>query len=199
MEDKDIVDCLFKEKDIARQEVFMNIKVVNQVSIILLPFFFAGLGILIESHKSKDFDGLKSLLEDWKLLMLLRIIGQVFFLLWMYAISILSNMASLAGYIKALEEKINHFSKHEISLWENRIHEKYIIKPRSAQFISTLLWNVIYFGIFVWIMIYVYIVSGNKTFLAINIAQSAIILWLFRLILTARQKSYEMSKLAHHP
>jgi len=195
MTDKELVEFLFKEKDIARQEAFINVKAINQASLILLPFFFAAVGVMLESDKSKDFDGVKSLLESWRLILLLKIITQVLFLLWMYALSIVSNLYSLSGYIKAIEEKINYYSKHDITLWEGIIHEKYMLTGRSGQFISTIMWNLMYFILYVWIVGYLYNATGSTVFFIFNCVQMVCILVVFWLISSARKRTFHMTKL----
>jgi hypothetical protein len=198
----DIVEFLFKEKDIARQEVFLNVKAVNQVSIILLPFFFTGVGLLLGYG---DFKVDMKKIDGDRLSMILIAISQIMFLLWMYGLSIVSNMAALAGYIKALEEKINYFADEKITQWETTIHEKYILNFRniwrfkSGQFISTFLWNFSYLILFLWITYYIFNHSLKTYcwFVPLSLVEVVVIFRIFYLSLKSRKECYELTRLPH--
>jgi hypothetical protein len=196
LETKDIVEFLFKEKDTARQEVLVNVKIVSQVSMILLPFFFAGIGLLVRfSEDGSD----KKIFGSEKLSLLLILINQILFLLWMYGLSVVSNLAALAGYIMALEEKINYFSNEKICLWESIIQPRYTLKWTSGQFISTVLWNFLYLALFIYITIYTYSYCSkqNWSFFIINCSEILVIIIIFWLIRNTRKRSYELTKIKH--
>jgi len=197
MENKDIIEFLYKEKETARQEIFLNVKAVNQVSLVLLPFFFAAVGLLL-GYGDVKFN--INNIDDAKFLLLLKIIEQIMFLLWMYGLSIVSNMASLAGYIHALEEKINHFAKEELTVWESIIQVKQVLNYKSGQLLSTVCWNFMYFLLFVWIAVYICIKNnvGFPAYSIINCLEIFAVLYILFLARSARMKSYNLSKLNTH-
>ncbi len=196
LKNQEIVEFLFKEKDTARQEVLVNVKIVSHVSMILLPFFFAGIGLLVRASADGSE---KNIFLSVNLAVLLVLINQILFLLWMYGLSIVSNLAALAGYIMALEEKINYFSNEKISLWESVVQPKCTLKWNSGQFISTLLWNVLYLALFIFIIIYTYSSCSKEKwlFFIVNCTELVIIVIIFLLMLKTRKRSYELTKRTH--
>lgn len=184
---KDKVEFLMKEKELTRQELYMYVK-LNFTS---LFSFFTILAIFLSLYYGKiDFP-----LANRHYIIL--IVEQIGYMVIILNLNLQSSIASLAGYIQSLEEKINHFSNEDISQWESIIVKKYYMNWRCKSGVTFSTFLLSFFCILSFLF-FAYIIQqlfGGYIFLVVHMIEIFVAATLVRLSLRDRVKSYEFTKM----
>jgi hypothetical protein len=91
----------------------------------------------------------KTIIADSQVRYLLLLgLTQVEFFAWLFVISLMNNQSAHAGYIRALEHRINDIVGHPVSFWESEIARRFIASRRGTFFWSTTLLVVLSFLVF---------------------------------------------------
>jgi len=132
-----------KEMDRMRQEIIMNARSMHRTFFVFITAFvgiagvYFGKGIIDERHKA----------------VFILLLSQVEILLCLFLASLTCFQNVHAGYIRALEHKLNELAQDNISIWESKIVPKWMVRPSSAFFVTCSLQALAYIVIFV-ILIY---------------------------------------------
>ena len=184
---KDKVEFLMKERDITRQELYIYIK----ANLTMLFSFLTILGAFLSFYFGKIDINLSN--RNYILFM----VEQIGYIILILNLNLQCSIASLAGYIKSLEEKINYFSKEDISQWESVIVNKYYmdLSNKSGVTISTFFISFIFFLSFILYACIIQSLFGGCIFIIIHFIEILFVLLLVRLAFLDRIKSYELTKL----
>jgi Kef-type K+ transport system membrane component KefB len=183
---KDKVEFLMKERELARQELFIYLKTNHNT----LFSYFTISGIFIGLYLGKFEIGLSS--RNY----VLWILGQIGFIILVFNLNIQCAIGCLAGYMRSLEEKINAYSGDEICQWECLIVKKYFwsLNKKSGVAFSTFIISVIFLLLF---LLYTYLMQtlfGEIKFVILHIIEIIILIILARLAILDRKRSYELTK-----
>jgi hypothetical protein len=187
LDNKDKVEFLMKERNLARQEVYIYIK----TNLTMLFSFFTIFGVFLSFYLGKIDISLSN--RNYILL----IVEQIGYIILVFNLNLQCSIASLAGYINSLEERINYFSNETICQWESVIVKKYYMNLRnnSGVVFSTFF---ISFILFISFLLYAFIIQsifGGFIFIIIHIVEIVFLIILTRLALLDRKKSYDITKL----
>lgn len=186
LSNKEKVEFLMKEKDLMRQELYLYIKTNFTMLVSFFTIFAAFLGIYFGKI---DFHFVTPNA-------LLLIIEQVGVLVLVLNLNLQCSIASLAGYIRSLEEKINYFSDENISQWESVIVKRYSfnLKVMSGSAVSSLFLSVMFFTAFVFFICLIQKTFGGYIFLLMHFFELIFIVILVWLAFRDKNKCYELTK-----
>lgn len=128
-----------RERDSLRQELVEMEKAMHKTLFAFVAACVAFVGIYLD----------KTIITDSQARYLLLLgLTQVEFLAWLFVISLMNNQNVHAGYIRALEHRINEIVGHPVSFWDSEISRVFIASPRGMFFWSTFLLVVFSFLVF---------------------------------------------------
>lgn len=176
------IDLLFKEKDDMRKEIL-------QVEGSLLNIFIASmtaLVALIGVYFSKDFIAIPSLKPQ-----LLFALSQLEYLFIIIGILQTALINVHAGYICAIENKINSLANASISKWESSISPLFISSPKGISFWATsALWTC-FIVVYIIINTMVYYSTRNSYIYILSIVEMVIALILSLLAISEKRRTAE--------
>lgn len=189
MDAKDKIEFLFKEKEIARKEILLLNRTIYSIFLLALPLVYSLMIALVTNKVSDETTSSILHLTKNKALFCLN---QLIFLLWMFHFSLVVNVAALAGYVAALEEKINIAVGEKITAWESVVVEKYLSKLTSPMAISIGFWLLLFILSFLGLAYYIYDHTHNKTSAIIHSIEGAIWVYIGLRTRVARNKAYKL-------
>jgi hypothetical protein len=184
---KEKVEFLMRERENAKQEIYIYIKTIHTT----LFSFFTILGIFLSFY----FGKIDISLSNRKYILL--IVEQIGFIILVFNLNLQCGIASLAGYIRSLEERINFLSNEKICQWESVIVNKYYmnVSSKSGVTFSSFL---ITFIISISFLLYAGIIQhifGGFIYIVIHIIEIVFLIILVKLSILDRKKSYELTNL----
>ena len=124
------VQSLCSERDGLRREIILMEKSMHQCAFTFLLVAGAWAGILVQARAiSAD-----KLIDPG---MILMIISQIEVFMALFAILLMSNMNVHAGYIRAIETKINLLAADKLNCWETEVTKKYLFCIKAPFGVTT--------------------------------------------------------------
>jgi len=135
------IEILCKERDKMRDESIVLGERLHKTILIFFSIGIATIGIAIE----------KDLMEGNNTRELIVIVlSQLQFVLALLWMTIQANQRVHAGYLQAIEHKINKHLETDIIVWESHVAKKYLRKPSGSYFIGSLIFSVAMVAMFVY-------------------------------------------------
>ena len=137
------IEILCRERDKMRDE---SIALGQRIHRTIILFFTIAIAIVGLTFQENTLMGIKNLE------VIVFSLSQIEFILVILCIVIISNQHVHAGYLQALETKINIELESELLIWENFITPKFLAGRKSAFFLGTVFFSLSLAFIFFYIM-----------------------------------------------
>jgi len=150
------IEILSQEREKMRDE---SISLGQRIHKTIIIYFTIAIAIIGLSFKENIFPS-KNNLE-----IIVFFLSQIEFFLAILCITIISNQHVHAGYLQAIETKINVELKSKLLIWENHITKKFLYGSGSAFYFGTVLYTLIFTLIFVY-MIYLFAIIYDNYYIS---------------------------------
>lgn len=147
-----LIDTILHERDGLRAELIEYEKSMHRS---IFAFVAIG-GVAMSIHFNK---GAASNFTDGPILLFL--LSQIEFFLSLFGMALIAGQSMHAGYISALEKKLNELAGATASIWESEIVPHYMMHPRGSFFFANLLLT--FFSIAIFLAFVYLVISAAST------------------------------------